>query len=544
MDQKGSLPLRGCAVLKTDHKDQKFSFTLTHPVRKPLVLAASDEKTMDDWIAAINAEILLADKPTLTPESCMEVLGLERTMEPKASEVSRAYRKLCLKVHPDKGGTQEEFKRVQDAHAFLMNEIEAADKAALYNSVVFKVTIEKGGKGVGFGMMVTEDPATKKIIVKDVMPTMMIRSSENPAFIPKKGDQLIKIGKDQCAKWPLSRIICRLNDFRVPVNQSVAFVFLRLIRKDGLTEEEVSRADGFHDTEDTTRENEQSTNFEGIGTFKNTTSRTPVFNRHNATSSPIGGRYESQARKQSASPFSSPSATSATSAKAELEDCYEQLNQSRLREEEMLARLEIVAQQNSQLHVALAEAQHKEEFALLQLHQMMSMTEVTSDQKQKVMQEVEALAVAIKNDKVVTASTDVEEYLAHIGLNKFDIGVKTDDSISTLRRRAIIAASVLDGSGGILQRWELSGDSALQKLIRLEDRLKILSGDEGVTSNTTSISSPPQQQKGKPISMPKKSSLTTFNSTFNSRSPSKSGVTSPRNRPGGSSGTKRTTMQH
>jgi len=51
-----------------------------------------------------------------------EVLGVEKDADPKT--MKKAYRKLCLKHHPDKGGDEHTFKEVNAAYEILSDEKE------------------------------------------------------------------------------------------------------------------------------------------------------------------------------------------------------------------------------------------------------------------------------------------------------------------------------------------------------------------------------------------------------------------------------------
>lgn len=46
-----------------------------------------------------------------------ETLGIERSAT--ESEIKKAYRKLALKHHPDRGGDEEMFKTITEAHDVL-----------------------------------------------------------------------------------------------------------------------------------------------------------------------------------------------------------------------------------------------------------------------------------------------------------------------------------------------------------------------------------------------------------------------------------------
>lgn len=61
-------------------------------------------------------------------------------------ELKAAFRKLCLKVHPDQGGSQEEFIKVKEAYDWLLNlAVESVKKGENSNSI----DDEEFGKGLG-----------------------------------------------------------------------------------------------------------------------------------------------------------------------------------------------------------------------------------------------------------------------------------------------------------------------------------------------------------------------------------------------------------
>ena len=57
------------------------------------------------------------------PLEALKVLGLQDIKELTADEVKRAYRKLAMKHHPDKGGDAEKFKRIVYAYESLSQDL-------------------------------------------------------------------------------------------------------------------------------------------------------------------------------------------------------------------------------------------------------------------------------------------------------------------------------------------------------------------------------------------------------------------------------------
>jgi len=74
-----------------------------------------------------------------------EVLGVEKDDDPKT--IKKAYRKLCLKHHPDKGGDEQTFKEVNAAYEILSDE----KKRELYDQYGLEGVEQEGGPGGGGG---------------------------------------------------------------------------------------------------------------------------------------------------------------------------------------------------------------------------------------------------------------------------------------------------------------------------------------------------------------------------------------------------------
>jgi len=74
-----------------------------------------------------------------------EVLGVEKDADQKT--IKKAYRKLCLKHHPDKGGDEQVFKEVNAAYEILSDE----KKREIYDEHGLEGVEQEGGPGGGPG---------------------------------------------------------------------------------------------------------------------------------------------------------------------------------------------------------------------------------------------------------------------------------------------------------------------------------------------------------------------------------------------------------
>jgi curved DNA-binding protein CbpA len=52
-------------------------------------------------------------------QKCLEVLGLEEEVALTEEALKKAYKRVALQAHPDKGGTEEDFEAITRAHAYL-----------------------------------------------------------------------------------------------------------------------------------------------------------------------------------------------------------------------------------------------------------------------------------------------------------------------------------------------------------------------------------------------------------------------------------------
>lgn len=76
-----------------------------------------------------------------------EVLGVEKTADTNA--IKKAYKKLAIKHHPDKGGDPEKFKELSEAAEILGN----PEKRELYDKYGMEGVNNGGRGGAGAGGM-------------------------------------------------------------------------------------------------------------------------------------------------------------------------------------------------------------------------------------------------------------------------------------------------------------------------------------------------------------------------------------------------------
>ena len=166
------------------------------------------------------------------PEKARAQLGFEPGAKLTKSAISRAYKKLSLKAHPDKGGNPDEFNKIATAYTTLLALQEVADEREETRVLDFEAIVVKQA-GVGIGINVVEDKLRKQVIVQsvndDVLVTAITAEAEEGI---RAGDALVSIDSDDCSLWPLSRIRTRLSNLRVPVGASVHFTFERRVPLD------------------------------------------------------------------------------------------------------------------------------------------------------------------------------------------------------------------------------------------------------------------------------------------------------------------------
>jgi hypothetical protein len=79
-------------------------------------------------------------------QNCLRVLGLEEEVALTEDALKKAYKKAAVMVHPDKGGTEEQFEAVTRAHAYLGEILQRIRGGRTKESVVEAPTALKDGR--------------------------------------------------------------------------------------------------------------------------------------------------------------------------------------------------------------------------------------------------------------------------------------------------------------------------------------------------------------------------------------------------------------
>lgn len=85
-------------------------------------------------------------------KSPYEILGVDKNAN--EDDIKKAYRKLALKHHPDKGGSSEKFQEISDAHEILTDPEKKAEYERKVNGISMKDFMNHGPRGpMNYGHM-------------------------------------------------------------------------------------------------------------------------------------------------------------------------------------------------------------------------------------------------------------------------------------------------------------------------------------------------------------------------------------------------------
>jgi hypothetical protein len=482
--------------------------------------AAVDDETLDTWMNALRIEVDRRNERNLTIESLCRVLKMPAPTkeEPVTKEkAKKAYRKLMVSVHPDKGGDEAEFMRVQKAHDSIVKYLEREKSET---RTTYDVTIMKTADGIGLN--VEEEEATGEIVMKGMSDTCKILEITRQAGGTfKEGDVLQRIDDENVSEWRFSRVKARLSDDRYPTGSKITFQFTRyavledstvralgegegapvgtLMNEDG---ELVFKEDDDDDDDDYNYKNDgndDDAELAGIGRA--------AAGGGERRASVRAGTIESVAYDENTVEGKIGMQQQHIRLQHQLTETEELLQAERSEREAMEHDLASVREQVTALAKQLAVSQNSEAYLMEQIRELIVHGIVTSESDATVtLQKILSSGDDVKKGKPVPLSEATAAYVKSAefeqGLSgsaggaseaqekeklptspKFPFGVTamTDNgglhNLHTSTRLALAATSAVDPNARVIKRWSAGGTTALDRLLRMEKRLQAIEGE-------------------------------------------------------------------
>lgn len=484
--------------------------------------ACESQAFLDLWIAAINSAAV--DYRSRYLKNNLALLNMKELTEDKlkSEDVSSAFRKAVLKSHPDKpGGSQEKFDAVKLAYEYCVRTISRRDE---YNEITYTVILSKTPEA-GVGLLVEEDTDTGETVMKGMHDKVKILSlSATAGGKLVDGDILTLIDKQDVSCWKLVRIKQRLSDFRVPVNSSISLQFKRYVLKEGVTAtatntsdvSQILSTDASSNATSTTINNntmtgsvvtatnentgtvDQNATYAGIVIPSNTSNSTEM-----TEASKLVALNEEKNRQFGAVNMNVTVALQRENAALqaqlhEMKEKYSALEENKKKQESTIEKYEA---RIIELTDALNESRQSTSYMKLLLEQHYCFgAGITSEDNRKHMRIIAGSCDDLKKDKKLATSSEAESLLESFGLGKQieeqtpayftnntrhqTPGGKKDQhytdmdniNLKKTQRIAMTCASAIDPSGTMLKKWSVSGKSALDKLLKVEERLQQIEG--------------------------------------------------------------------
>jgi len=119
------------------------------------------------------------------------ILGIAKNAS--AEDIKKAFRKLALKHHPNKGGDAEEFKRLSDAHDTLEDaELRSAYNATLVQEAEEESLTKQGIKHMSEGD-VLDNLKNAKTLDKKILERLLRRAEELDLFHRKEYEKALNV---------------------------------------------------------------------------------------------------------------------------------------------------------------------------------------------------------------------------------------------------------------------------------------------------------------------------------------------------------------
>lgn len=159
---KGVIPLKDVVTQIFFHRKRNFCFEVVHEERRTFYLQANTEEEKYEWIETISAASLGPVNAPITVAMYYETLELPETAS--LIQIKKAYRKLALKNHPDRGGDLDAFKAVTEAYEVLCS-VKETQVAEAEDYIEVNVTLDRGTRGLGISLEDSGAPPLNRVIV-------------------------------------------------------------------------------------------------------------------------------------------------------------------------------------------------------------------------------------------------------------------------------------------------------------------------------------------------------------------------------------------
>jgi len=495
---------------ESDHEDSKDS----------LVFSADSENIMSMWLNSLN-EACSGDTLVLTLAQHCQILGLPNPAEHALieSEVTHAYRKVVVKCHPDKpGGNERTFQIVQRSYEALLRHLE---RTVDFDAVHFTVVLEKTVVA-GIGLKVVADDLTGEIVIRGIHPKVVIHQLDEAAGGSLlDGDILAGIGEESTLLWKFSRVRQRLNDFREPPGNLILLQFVRYVPHAEQHFQHDDAADSVWSTTLGESQTQATAGVHGTASSANAASNasasiaaassTPLQGRLKISTlnlPPPGGSAAAHSTPRSSmshnnnlsheemdltlSPigFTHPPAAPSGALlalqqeNAELKKQLLHANEKLATEVNKSSKLnDIVNRLGDDLrgrNEALALALQKEQYYRLQVQNMLftSYNETVNSGNASIKDQPgnQALnnSIAVVSEKILKGREVFASDQTHAYMKKADIalGANKSHTYKHAQSMAVSSVSALDPSNALLEIWDASGHTAVDRLVQLERRLQ------------------------------------------------------------------------
>lgn len=497
---------------ESDHEDSKDS----------LVFSADSENIMSMWLNSLN-EACSGDTLVLTLAQHCQILGLPNPAEHALveSEVTHAYRKVVVKCHPDKpGGNERTFQIVQKSYEALLRHLE---RTVDFDAVHFTVVLEKTA-AAGIGLKVVADDLTGEIVIRGIHPKVVIHQLDEAAGGSLlDGDILAGIGEESTLLWKFSRVRQRLNDFREPPGNIILLQFVRYVPHAEQNFQHDDVADSVWSTTLGESQTQATAGVHGTASSANAASNasssvaaassTPLHAHlkistlnlpppggsaaalntpRSATSHSHNNNLSHEEMDLTLSPigFTHPPAAPSGALLALQQENAEMKKQLLHAKEKLATEVnkssklnDIVNRLGDDLrgrNEALALALQKEQYYRLQVQNMLiaayNETVNSGNASIKDQQGNQALnnSIAVTSEKILKGREVFASDQTHAYMKKADIalGANKSHTYKHAQSMAVSAVSALDPSNALLEIWDASGHSAVDRLVQLERRLQ------------------------------------------------------------------------